>query len=265
VSSIPAGTDRHLLDTLAGSLPKALPEGSFQVERDRSLADRMAGRPGTVVRLEVTGPELTLSLVRERGGRVQGQSARVVRGVVISRQPVGVAQFLDLLAGQLRALAATAAADDAAVGSMLASLGVQEAGGDVRVPESDVEGGLRGLPARVAGRLPPAGEQAVARICDLLLQALPRVSGTGDQEYLVRRCATDYLPRTLRGYLSLPAEWARTTPIDGDRTATDVLLVQLAALEQAAGSMLAAALDADSNALLANGRFLTDRFGHPSP
>jgi len=86
------------------------------------------------------------------------------------------------------------------------------------------------------------------------------VHGGGEQEYLVRRAATDYLPRTLRSYLALPAEWARNTPIDGAKTAADLLLAQLAALEQACRGILDAAVAADSAALLANGRFLADRF-----
>jgi hypothetical protein len=256
VSAAPA----ELLETLAGALAGTVPDGVLTVDRDRSLSDRLAGRPGRIARLEVTGPELTLTLTRDGAGRVSGQSARVVRRVVISRQEVPVGQWLDLLGGQLHALSAMSAADDAAVASTLAALGVREPAADVAVLESDVEGGLRALPARVTGRLPAEAEQATERICELLLQALPRVSGGGEQEFLVRRAATDYLPRTLRSYLSLPTEWARTTPIDGPRTAADVLVSQLAALEQASRSMLDAALAADGDALLANGRFLADRF-----
>ena len=250
----------HLLEALADSLAGTVAAAALEVERDRSLADRLAGRPGRATRVQLTGPELTLTLTRDDAGRVLGQAARVVRRVVISRQEVSVARWLDLLAEQLHALAAMSAADEAAVGSVLAGLGVQEPAADVAVPEHDVDAGLRALPARLAGRVPAEAEQATIRICGLLLQALPRVSGGGEQEYLVRRAATDYLPRTLRSYLSLPADWARTTPIDGSRTAADVLISQLAALEQAAAGMLDAALSADSAALLANGRFLADRF-----
>jgi hypothetical protein len=248
------------LETLAGALAGTVPDGVLTVDRDRSLSDRLAGRPGRITKLELVGPELTLTLAQDGAGRISGQAVRVVRRVVISRQEVSVRQWLDLLAGQLHALSAVSAADDAAVVSMLAALGVQEPAADVAVLESDVEGGLHALPARLAGRLPVEAEEATTRICALLLEALPRVSGGGEQEYLVRRAATDYLPRTLRTYLSLPTDWARTTPIDGSRTAADVLLSQLAALEQAARSMLDAALAADGDALLANGRFLADRF-----
>jgi hypothetical protein len=259
-----AGQPGELLDSLAGSLAATVPESALEIGRDRGLADRLAGRPGRVTRLAVTGPELTLSLARDHRGRLVAGTARVVRGVTISRQQMAVAPWLELLAGQLHALAATTATDDAAVGAMLSALGVAGPADDVSVPESDVAGGLRALPARLTGRLPEQAQQATMRICELLLEALPRVTGTGAQEYLVRRAGTDYLPRTLRGYLALPAEWARSTPIDGNRTPADVLVTQLAALEQAARSMLDAALAADSDALLANGRFLADRFGSGS-
>jgi hypothetical protein len=72
---------------LTGSLAEALPAGSVALERRRSLGDRLAGREGRVEKLEVSldGERLVLVLAQ---GRPVGEVATVVRGVVLSRTPV---------------------------------------------------------------------------------------------------------------------------------------------------------------------------------
>jgi hypothetical protein len=251
----------ELLQSLAGTLPDLVPAELLELEVARSVRDRMAGRPGRVEQVRVLGPELTLTLTSPDGRRAAAEAAHVVRGVVISRRVVPLAEWLDLLAGQLRALAAASATDDAAVTRTLAALGVREPASDLSVEATDIPGGLRLLPARLTGRVPADVLAAVERICALLLETLPKVEGDGSQdEHAVRRAATDYLPRTLRGYVALPTGWASGHQLGTGGTALDALREQLGVLEAGVTRIRDAAIASDAASLLANGLFLTDRF-----
>jgi hypothetical protein len=257
----PAGDPWELLERLAEGVHRALPAdaAAVEVERDRSLADRLSGRPGRVSMVRVTRADTAMTL-RWDGRRLIGESARVVGGVVIARSAVPVGAWLTMLTGQVAALAADLAGDASAASAALAALGIQPAGSDLAVSEHDLEGGLRALTGRAAGRLPAAGAEAVQRIVGLLLDTLPRVSGRGEQEVLVRRTATNYLPETLRAYVALPADWAASHRLSNGLTASDTLMAQLTDLESAAQRMRDAAVGDDAQALLVNGRFLSDRF-----
>jgi hypothetical protein len=101
---------------LTSVLGDALPPGMVEVERRRSLADRMAGREGVPVSLTVTTPDERLTLRQGQHG-VSGEIARIVRGVTIKRSTVGLDEWLIALAGVLSRLAASsAAARDALTG-----------------------------------------------------------------------------------------------------------------------------------------------------
>jgi hypothetical protein len=254
---------RALLEGLAERIPPALPEGVadavLEVERDRSMGDRLSGRPGSVSALRLRGPEWVLAL-RMQGRRLVPEAQREVRGVVIARQTPPLAGWLDLLAGQLHALAVEAAGNAAAVTRALAALGVTEPGSDLVVDASDVAGGLRQLPLRLVGRVPDDVVAAVRRIAELLADTLPRVAGSLQQEQTVLRTATDYLPRTLQAYAALPMQWATSHRLPDGGTPLTALQAQLALLEEAVSRMRDAAVTADASALLANGAFLADRF-----
>ncbi len=252
----------ELLQSLATSLPEVVGPDVLEVEWQRSMRERLSGSPGTPVALRFTGPEVQLMLQSQDRHKPKAMVVREVHGVVISRQEVPVAQWLDVLAGQLRALASGTATDDAAVTRALSGLGVREPASDLAVEEGDIPGGLRLLPTRLAGRAPGDVVDAVGRICALLLETLPRVGEIGGaQEHTVRRTATDYLPRTLRSYAALPADFAASQPLPGGGTALDALRAQLAQLESAATGMRNAAAADDAEQLLANGAFLGDKFG----
>jgi hypothetical protein len=256
-----SATPGELLQSLAGTLPELVPAELLELEVQRSVRDRMAGRPGRVERVRVLGPELTLALSSMDGRRAVAEAAHVVRGVVISRRTVPLAEWLDLLAEQLRAFASASATDDAAVTRTLAALGVREPASDLNVDPFDLPAGLRALPARLSGRVPDDVRATVERICALLLETLPKVEGDGSQdEHAVRRAATDYLPRTLRGYVALPSGWASGHQLDSGGTALDALREQLGVLEAGLGRIHDAAIKSDAAELLANGIFLADRF-----
>ncbi|MFI1093672.1 hypothetical protein [Streptomyces sp. NPDC020917] len=82
---------------LTTTLAEALPPDSVTVVRKRSMSDRLAGREGRVERVEVVLDEhrLVLDLA---GGRPKGQVCKEVRGVVLSRRPVALDEWVRTLA-----------------------------------------------------------------------------------------------------------------------------------------------------------------------
>ena len=91
----------------------------MDVEYQRSMGDRMAGRPGKPVRLIVRGPERELELSQDSRGAVQAQSRKVVGGVVISRKPIAIDEWVQQFAAELSALAAANAAARQALAALL--------------------------------------------------------------------------------------------------------------------------------------------------
>jgi hypothetical protein len=87
---------------LTESLGDALPAGCVSVERDRSASDRLRGRPGQVAKVTVRLGDQVMTLGMQRGAPV-AEVCREVRGVVLSRQPVGVGQWIAELAKALTA------------------------------------------------------------------------------------------------------------------------------------------------------------------
>jgi hypothetical protein len=105
---------RVLTDTLGA----ALPAGMVEVERRRSLADRVSGRPGQPVAVRVRCGERDLEM-RQGARGVDAEVRTVVRGVVISRRTIGVDEWLALLAEELGALAERDAAAREALARLL--------------------------------------------------------------------------------------------------------------------------------------------------
>jgi hypothetical protein len=85
---------------LTESLGDALPASCVTVDRDRSMSDRMKGRPGTVSKITVRLGEQVMTL-RLTAGAPAAEICREVRGVVLSRQPVQVGQWAAELARAL--------------------------------------------------------------------------------------------------------------------------------------------------------------------
>jgi len=85
---------------LTESLGDALPPNCVTIDRDRSVSDRMKGRPGSVRRITVRLGDQVMTL-QLTGGAPDAQICREVRGVVLSRQPVEVSQWAAELAKAL--------------------------------------------------------------------------------------------------------------------------------------------------------------------
>jgi len=105
---------------LTRSFADVLPAGMVDVDRDRTLADRLAGRPGTPVALRITFPERRLQLTATAGWP-EAEVAHVVRGVVLSRAQVPVEEWVRTLAAELTGLAARNEAARAALAALLGS------------------------------------------------------------------------------------------------------------------------------------------------
>ncbi|MET8132107.1 hypothetical protein [Streptomyces sp. NPDC005251] len=99
---------------LSETLTDSLPPGAVRVGRRRSVADRLAGREGTVAELDIALGEQRLSLRMDRGP-VTGEIRHEVRGIVLSRRTVGLDEWVDALAQSLADAAASNARARAAV------------------------------------------------------------------------------------------------------------------------------------------------------
>lgn len=250
-----------LLEALAANADRALGAAAataLHTERDRSLGDRLAGRPGTLRVLRLDGVDERMELRLDRG-RLTAEAARVSGGVVISRRTLPLGAWLTAFAGEVAAVATEAAGDAATAARALHSLGIGPADALV-VAETDVPTGLLPLRAAIAGRVPDDVAATVDRIAALLRETLPRVAGSTEGEFVVARTATDYLPGTLRAYLALPRDWAARHRLADGRTPAEALLQQVTALEVAVTAIRDAAVEQDARAVLVNGRFLEDRF-----
>ena len=85
---------------LTKSLSEALPPGYVTVERERTMADRMRGRPGEVSKVAVKLGDQVMTLA-VKNGQPTAEICREVRGVVLSRQTVPFGQWAAALASAL--------------------------------------------------------------------------------------------------------------------------------------------------------------------
>ena len=116
-----------------------------------------------------------------------------------------------------------------------------------RVP-ADVFAKLTGIQRRMLALLPKAGD-------------LP---GGAQDLYVLQRTATDYLPTSVRYYVSLPPDYATTHVVQDGKTPLQVLHDQLDLLDGQMAEIGDAVNQRDSDRLLAQGRFLEERFGRPN-
>lgn len=94
---------------LTETLGQTLPAGMVEVERERSMKDRLAGRPGRATAIRIHGRDRSLELEAGRGAPA-ARIVREVRGVVIARDPVGLEVWLAALAQEITSAAAGSAA-----------------------------------------------------------------------------------------------------------------------------------------------------------
>ena len=123
---------------------------------------------------------------------------------------------------------------------------------------------LADLQKQMHGKVPADIEAKVQKITLTIQSILPkagRLSGGSQQLFVLQRTATDYLPTTVHAYLDLPRDYAETKPIEGANTAHQVVSRQLDVLAAQINDVVDAANRGDVDALLAQGRFLDEKFG----
>jgi hypothetical protein len=114
------------------------------------------------------------------------------------------------------------------------------------------------------GKLSPDLQSKLQDIADTIMGILPHYAefppGSPDL-FVVGRTATDYLPSALQAYLNLPRAYATLHKMPNGKTADEVLSDQLTLLGSKMDEVADAVHKKDSDALLANGRFLEEKFG----
>jgi hypothetical protein len=96
---------------LTATLADVLPKDLVRVEYRRSLGDKLAGRVGDPVAVSVGTGDRELTLRADARGGTEATIAHIVRGVVLSRSPVSIPEWIDALAAEVDRAAAR---DDAA-------------------------------------------------------------------------------------------------------------------------------------------------------
>jgi len=116
-------------------------------------------------------------------------------------------------------------------------------------------------------RLPSELAAKVVAIQATILDILPKVNAsTIDRRdlFALERTVTDYLPQTLDNYLTLPRAYAKTHTVENGKTPEQLLGDQLDLIEEKMQEISDAVAKDDVTKLLAQGRFLEDRFGKNS-
>jgi hypothetical protein len=108
---------------LTTSLAAALPHEMVAVDRDRSLADRIAGRDGKVRRIRIALGDWELTLAPGPAGVPLAQARQKVRGVAISSREVTLDEWARLLASGLATRARASADARAALRRLLGQSG----------------------------------------------------------------------------------------------------------------------------------------------
>ena len=133
---------------------------------------------------------------------------------------------------------------------------------------SEVRDGLDRLLKALRGRVAEDLYAKVVAIQGSILGTLEIEGSLGDgadpNVYLIRQTALAYLPEAFATYLRMPRVMAERRAIAGGRTPHDVLLDQLDLMDRRLADVADDMARHDSDKLLANGRFLAEKFGASS-
>ncbi|WP_219105619.1 hypothetical protein [Austwickia sp. TVS 96-490-7B] len=163
-----------------------------------------------------------------------------------------------------------------ALGDFLAKFGTSTASPEDETPEQETSR-AGGTPTRedlgaaldrvesmvTGGAVPGCVSARVERVTHVVRDTIPRLDTIrgSTSAYSVMATATDYLPEAVGGYLRLPRRFADTRPVDQGRTSLMVLVDQLDLLGATMDQVFDAVCRDDATALVAHGRFLTEKFG----
>ena len=114
---------------------------------------------------------------------------------------------------------------------------------------------------RVANDVMAALEDTVAAVTlTLPADGSPGMTAIDPTVMLIRATALHYLPEALNTYLALPRMYAERVPVQDGKTARDVLIDQLQLIGSKMRETATAMYHNDADQLLANARFLQERF-----
>ncbi|HME82669.1 MAG TPA: hypothetical protein VKF82_11445 [Candidatus Eremiobacteraceae bacterium] len=132
-----------------------------------------------------------------------------------------------------------------------------------QMSSEQIKAALDALAQSIKGRVPAEVATLVDSISQSIIAILPTLSkdDTTDQNtFMIRQTALEYLPETLNNYLKLPPAFRSLYPVQDGKTATALLVEQLTLLDTKLKESVANYLSNDTQALVANGRFLADKF-----
>jgi hypothetical protein len=116
----------------------------------------------------------------------------------------------------------------------------------------------------IQGKVSPEVQAKFNGIQSTILGVLPKLGSLGPASqdiFVVQKTATDYLPAALQSYLNLPRAYASVRRVAGDKTPEQILLDQLTLIDSKMNEVVDAVSRDDTDQLIANGRFLAERFG----
>jgi hypothetical protein len=143
-----------------------------------------------------------------------------------------------------------------------------EPGLDIRLgaaqDASEIRDGLSRLLRSLRGKVADDLYEKVVSIQRSIVATLTVDSGgdpTDPNVYLIRQTALSYLPEAFDSYLRMPRATAERRLVADGRTPHDVLLDQLDLMDRRLADVADDMARHDSDKLLANGRFLAEKFG----
>jgi hypothetical protein len=117
---------------------------------------------------------------------------------------------------------------------------------------------------RTLYRVPNGIAKQINAIADTIKLIMPRADALppgSPAEFVLAQCVNDYLPSALHAYLDLPRPYADHHVLANGKTPLQELSGQLELLEKTVKDIAADIIRADTDRLVAHGRFLADKFG----
>jgi hypothetical protein len=140
--------------------------------------------------------------------------------------------------------------------------GLTGSGGEL--DSRQIESELKRIVSQAEQRLPNELAAKVAAIQGTILDLLPRINASSIDRrdlFALERTVAEYLPQTLNNYLTLPRVYADSHAVAGGKTPRKLLAGQLDLIEEKMQAISEAVAKDDVDKLLAQGRFLEERFG----
>jgi hypothetical protein len=132
------------------------------------------------------------------------------------------------------------------------------------IDPSDALHSLEAIQRRIKRRVPDDVATRVQHIAASITDSLARAKALGEGSedlFGLVKTATDYLPTALQAYLDLPRAYADRKVVADRKTAKDILCEQLDLLAKKMDEIADDVNRADTDKLIAHGRFLAEKFG----